>query len=193
MVNPAVVDTFVPSFLDILFFSHAFYFFTCSTLIAFPMVVLNMIFSMFLLPLGSVFSIAVATALAFAARSASSISSSPILHDIDKEPFALIFTDDLNRSKNDSMGALNGTGVGILPLGPKSCPNFLPTVGISFVSAKKKSYLLIIFFDFFLSALNFVSSFSSITMSAFAFFALIPISPDAMIHTEAGLVVFLGS
>jgi len=58
---------------------------------------------------------------------------------------------------------------------------------------KKKSKKLINKYDFFLSALNFVSSFSSITMSAFAFFALIPISPDAIIHTEAGLVVFLGS
>jgi len=103
------------------------------------MVVLNIIFLTFLLPLGNIFSIVVATAFAFAARSASSIFSSPILHDIDKDPLALIYTDDLKRSKNDSIGALNGTGVGILPLGPKSCPNFLPTAGMSFVSAKKKS------------------------------------------------------
>ncbi|KFM14190.1 hypothetical protein AAA799O18_00758 [Marine Group I thaumarchaeote SCGC AAA799-O18] len=66
-------------------------------------------------------------------------------------------------------------------------------MGISLVSAKKKSYLLITFLDFLLSADNFASSSSFITWSAFAFFALIPISPDAITHTNADLDIFLGN
>ena len=57
---------------------------------------------------------------AFTAKSASSIVSSPILHETESEALVLTLIDDLNLAKNDSIGALNGTGVGIFPLGPNS-------------------------------------------------------------------------
>ena len=92
----------------------------------------------------------------------------------------------MNLLRNASIGALNGTGVGIFPLGPKSCPSDLPTTGISFVSAKKKSYLLISFLVALLSSANLFTPSLSKTSSAFASFAFRPISPEAITQTAAG-------
>ena len=102
-------------------------------------------------------------------------------------------TDVLNRSRSASTGALNGIGVGILPRGPKSWPSTLPAVGMSLVSAKKKSCLLMTFLDSRLFLPNCTNSASFITLSAFAFFALMPKSPVAIMHTDADLFIFLGS
>ena len=88
--------------------------------------------------------------------------SSPILHDNESEFLTLTLIECLNLSKNDPIGALKGTGVGIFPLGPNNCPNDLPTTGISFVSAKKKSYLFISFLD----SLLFCAKLSSSALSS---------------------------
>ncbi len=50
---------------------------------------------------------------------------------MESDALTLTLIEDLNLDKNDSIGALNGTGVGIFPLGPNICPNTLPTTGIN--------------------------------------------------------------
>src|SRR5574338_27370 len=133
-------DTFEFSFEETLFCSHAFYFATSAVgFITLPIVVFIIIFLMFLSPPGNFFSTVLITACAFVARSSSDIVSSPILHAKESEFLSLTLIDDLNLSKIDSIGALNGSGVGIFPLGPINCPRVLPTFAISVVSARKKS------------------------------------------------------
>src|SRR5579885_2502188 len=114
-----IAGTSVLSFEDMFFCSRAFYFVPCCVgFEILPMLVLIIIFLIFLSPPGNFFSTVPITAFAFARKSSSYIVSSPILHASDREFFSLTLIEDLNLSNIESIGALNGTGVGIFPLGP---------------------------------------------------------------------------
>src|SRR5919198_6014429 len=133
------------------------------------------------------------TALALTANWSSSISSSPILTEMLSWFFVLTRTEFLKRSTIASIGAPYGNGVGILPLGPRNCPNERPTVGINAVSERKKLYALEIFRASLLLVPILSSSSGSITLSIPARCALVPMSPDATAQIVAGWLGLCGN
>src|SRR5215210_1987033 len=92
-----------------------------------------------------------------------------------------------------SIGAPYGSGVGILPLGPKNWPKARPTDDIKLASARKKSWARTIF----LASLLFDPSLSTVsgsnTVSTPALLALRPMSPDPKTHNDAPSFVGFGN
>ena len=77
-----------------------------------------------------------------------------------------------------------------MPLGPINRPKFFPTEGMADVSAIKKSYERTIFRAFLLSLPKESTSLGSKTLSASAFPALRPTSPDAITQIFGSLVTW---